>query len=495
MISLRRSLSLWSIVTFVLAVPVWWTVGHAAILSRAVDGGIFLSVSGGIKSGLPLYTGVWDNKDPFFFLAMTGASYLGHAAPFFMDLLWIPLGAFGGWLIARSIMSADRALFVALILVPLALCGPFYIAGWSNTPGTALVLLIWGLAARRWNVAAGIVCGLLLFIKITLWPVALIGLLVMLAFPAMRRGVVRALIALAATVAGSVALLAILGWLGGYLDAFGRNRTYASDVIVYFGFEDSPFGHLAKLQADWAALSSASIAWVPVVLVLVVLVFAIVLQALRRSPASSERILVTAWLAVSILGVLAALALTYVWPHHAQAIYLPVAMAMIVLASLIPARWPFLLWAALILIFSVVAAGWGPGSSLADRVTTINANFDVARAEISEIPKDARILNTAPLGEFTYARLGSNDDRGYLADVRDGAVLACPAFHLYDFSPASAWSEMYECIQTVDAVVKTDAFDVFGNGGKAANVQPILNYVNSNFTCLRVEDRQLCIRK
>jgi hypothetical protein len=74
-------------------------------------------------------------------------------------------------------------------------------------------------------------------------------------------------------------------------------------------------------------------------------------------------------------------------------------------------------------------------------------------------------------------------------------VLACPAFHLYDFSPAEAWSEMYDCLQKVDVVLKTDAFDVFGNGGKAADVQPILNYVNTNFTCLRVEDRQLCVRK
>ena len=493
--ALRRSFSLWSIVTLVLAIPVWWTVVHAAILSRVVDGGIFLSVSGGIRSGLPLYSGVWDNKDPFFFLAMTGASYLGHAAPFFMDLLWIPVGAFGGWLIARSLMGADRALFVALILIPLALCGPFYIAGWSNTPGTALVLLVWGLAARRWAIAAGIVAGLLLFIKITLWPVALIGLLVMLVFPASRRVVVRTLIALVATVAASLALLGILGWLSGYIDAFGRNRTYASDVIVYFGFDDSPFGHLAKLQADWETLPSASIAWVPVALVLLVLLLSIVLLIVRRSAASSERVLVTCWLAVSVLGVFAALALTYVWPHHAQAMYLPVAMTMIVLASLIPERWPFLLWAVLILIFSVICAGWGPGSSLTDRVSAINANFDQLRAEISEVPKDASILNTAPLSTFTYARLGSNDDRGYLADVREGAVLACPAFHLYDFSPASAWSEMYECIQKVDVVLKTDAFDVFGNGGKAADVQPILNYVNTNFTCLRIDDRQLCVRK
>ena len=278
--ALRRSFSLWSIVTLVLAIPVWWTVVHAAILSRVVDGGIFLSVSGGIRSGLPLYSGVWDNKDPFFFLAMTGASSLGHAAPFFMDLLWIPVGAFGGWLIARSLMGADRALFVALILIPLALCGPFYIAGWSNTPGTALVLLVWGLTARRWAIAAGIVAGLLLFIKITLWPVALIGLLVMLVFPASRRVVVRILIALVATVAASLALLGILGWLSGYLDAFARNRTYASDVIGYFGFDDSPFGHLAKLQADWATLPSVSIEWVPVVLVLLVLLLLSLMAAL-----------------------------------------------------------------------------------------------------------------------------------------------------------------------------------------------------------------------
>jgi hypothetical protein len=54
---------------------------------------------------------------------------------------------------------------------------------------------------------------------------------------------------------------------------------------------------------------------------------------------------------------------------------------------------------------------------------------------------------------------------------------------------------MLECIQDVDVVLMTDNFVVFGNGGRAASVQPILQYVDYAFDCLRIGDRQLCTRK
>ena len=99
-----------------------------------------------------------------------------------------------------------------------------------------------------------------------------------------------------------------------------------------------------------------------------------------------------------------------------------------------------------------------------------------------------------PLTDFTYARLGSNDDRGYLASVRSDARLACPKFHIYDFSPPDVFAETLECIQTVDVVLLTDAFTAFGGSSRAPYAQPILEYVNANFTCLRIEDRQVCTR-
>lgn len=135
-----RDLSPWSALTVLLAIPVWIMVVRGAVLSRNVDGGIFLSVTDGVSSGLSLYTDIWDNKDPFFFVLMSAASQANSNLSFFMDLLWIPLASLGVWLLARTVVNVDRSAFLALVVTPFLIVGPFYSAGWTNTPGTALVL-------------------------------------------------------------------------------------------------------------------------------------------------------------------------------------------------------------------------------------------------------------------------------------------------------------------------------------------------------------------
>ena len=73
-------------------------------------------------------------------------------------------------------------------------------------------------------------------------------------------------------------------------------------------------------------------------------------------------------------------------------------------------------------------------------------------------------------------------------------TLVCPRFHLYDFSPVEDFSEAYECIDQADVVLLTDQFLAFQNGWRGASVTPIVNKVNAEFTCLRVDDRQVCLR-
>ena len=486
----RPRLTWWSLATAALAVPVWWFVIASGVMSRAIDGGIFLSVIGGLQDGLPLYSGVWDNKDPLFYGVMLAAASVVDAAPFLLDWLWVPVASLGAWLIARPLMSADRALLVGLVAAPFVMTGPFYVAGWTNTPGTALALLSLGLLSCRRAVAAGVVIGLLAFTKLLVWPVGVASLLVLLVFPSRRRDAARGLVTLAGTVAIGMALLAVVGWLGGYVDALQRNRAYSSDVTVYFGFEDSPWGHLTKLAGDWSTGS-----WVAVAAVVLVAVVTAVLLAVRATWRTSERVLLAAWLWIAILGTLGVLGLTYVWPHHAQFAYLPTVLAVVALTAIIPERWPYLVAVALVVVGTWLMTGTGSPSTWLDRHAAARDSFAARWDEIREVPTDARLLLTVPGSEFTYARLGSNDDRGYLYDAPPSARLSCAQFHLYDFSPPADFERMLECIQDVDVVVMTDSFVVFGNGGRAASVQPILQYVDYAFTCLRVDDRQVCTRK
>ena len=483
------ALTWWSLITVMLAVPVWIVVVRSAVLSRVVDGGIFLSVSAGIADGLRLYEQVWDNKDPLFFGLMAIPLLVAPSLAFFMDVLWIALAGLGAGLIARSVMNADRALFMGIVAAPLLMLGPSYVPGWTNTPGTALVLLTLGLFAHRLPLASGFAAGLLAFVKLPVWPIAVAALALGLVFPPMRRAAARALVSMFAAMGVLVIVLALLGWLSGAIDAFGRNRQYAVDVANYFGFQPSITGRLSRALVDWpgAVTWSAGIA-----LIFVLLIGG--LWAVNSRMRSNERLLLAAWAVVSWMGTIGVLALTYVWPHHVQALALPTVMSVIVFAAIFPARWffpAFILW---VVAGAAVFSGWGSVRAAQDAWNQRSVSFESKVAEIDEVPLDARLLASVPDSNFTYARLGSNDDRGFLGDVRTDATLACPQFHLYDFSPPKAFAEVLQCIQGVDVVLLTDAFTVFGGSSRAPYALPVLDYVNASFTCLRIEDRQVCTR-
>lgn len=209
---------------------------------------------------------------------------------------------------------------------------------------------------------------------------------------------------------------------------------------------------------------------------------------------SNERVLLAAWALVSWVGTLGVLAFTYVWPHHIQALALPTVMSVIMFAAIVPARWFFPVFIVWTVVGAALFSGWGSVRAVEDAWNQRSMSFDPKVAEIHEVPLDARLLASVPDSNFTYARLGSNDDRGFLGAVRADATLACPQFHLYDFSPPEAFAEVLQCIQTVDVVLLTDAFTVFGGSSRAPYAVPVLDYVNENFACLRIEDRQVCTR-
>jgi hypothetical protein len=477
-------------VLVVLAAGVWFLVIVSGVLSREFDGGIFLSTTAGIRRGLPLYSGVWDNKDPLFYGAMTTFSSVWPALGFVMDWFWLPLVAAGTVLIARRVVSLPTALLLGCVAAPLLLVGPVYQPGATNTPGTALALVSLGLLINRWYLWAGIGMGLLLFLKITVFPVVVLCALVLLAFPTLRRGLLRVGIGLGATVVVVVGLMAALGWLPGYATMLQRNRDYAGEGIVYFGFADSPLGHLGKFGQEWSGTL-----WLAGAAVLLAVLAGAVALGVRRLDTPPEQVLTVAWLVVGMIGTALALAMTYVWQHHAQAVSLVAVLAIIVLGQVVePIRWRIVSWV-LILLATFLLSGWSSPSALIDDYRDRVTSFGAAWAEIDNVPKETVLLNNVPAETFTFARLGTNDDRGFLWDAREGAVLACPEFHVYDFSPAETYTRVDDCLRTVDVILKADSFDAFASGGNRGNVPSILDYVRINFTCIKLEDRQLCTRK
>lgn len=486
----RPRLTWWSLVTVALAIPIWWMAALNSVLSRDLDGGLFLSIVGGMNQGLSLYSEVFEIKDPVYFGAMYGASHVSPAGPFVMDWLWLPLAALGAWLLARAVTTPDRALLVGLVGAPFVLAGPFYAPGMTNTPGTALILLGLGLAIQRRGIPAGIALGILLFTKALVWPLGVVPVLVLLFIPAWRRVALRAVLAGAATVVAAAALLLGLGVLGPYLDVLRWNSAYSFTVMEYFGYESSFAGHVARLVDQWTLQG-----WIAIATIVAFAVAVAVRWAVGGAWRTEPRSVLTLWFWIVVVGTTGVVGLSYIWQHHAQLVILPGVFAVVAAAALVPDRWPFVAALPIVLVVGWLAGSWSSPSDGWERATGIREAFPDRWSQIDEVPKDARLLSTVPLSDFTYARLGTNDDRGYLLAARPDARLACPYFHLYDFSPNEDFAAMLECIQNVDVILMTDNFVVFGNGGKAPVVQPILQYVDANFDCLRVDDRQVCTRR
>jgi hypothetical protein len=433
-----------AVIIAVLGAGVWAFVVVSGVMSRTFDGGIFLSTVGGIRRGLPLYSGVWDNKDPLFYGTMTAFSSVAPVLAFVMDWFWIALAAVGVVLLARRVVSISTAVLLGVVVTPFLILGPAYEPGLTNTPGTAVALLCLGLLINRWWLWAGVTMGLLLFVKILAFPVVVLCALVLVAFPSLRRGLIKVGLGLVAAVLGGVALMAVLGWLPGYLTMLQRNREYAGEIMVFFSLDDSPVGHLAKFVEEWRASQ-----WIAGIALLGILAASVVWLIARRGRFTTENRLTVAWLGAWLC----------------------------------------------IIVAAVAVSGWTSPNSLAESYVARFQAFPAAMDAVDATAPEATLLNTVPATTFTFARLGTNDDPGFLGQVKDGAELACPEFHAYGFSPAETFTELYDCLDTVDVVVKSASFDALNNGAVAPVVRPILDKVRINFDCLDVDARQLCIRK
>ncbi|MDB0018630.1 hypothetical protein N9E04_00190 [bacterium] len=475
----------------VLAAPTWWFVVLSAAAPRTSDNGVFLSVAAAVADGAPLYVDVVDNKDPLFFYALAGALKFGPGAAQLLDVVWLLLAAGGSFLLARSVTKAIPALFAGFVATPLVILGIAYQPGMTNLPGTSLTLLGMGLLVSRAWWAAGVVLALSVAAKITVAPIAVGVLVAAMLVPHMRPRALRSIAVFVISLGALVAALWAVGSLGGYLAVLSDNFRYSGDVMVYFGLSPDFLGHLERLNPDMR-----SDRWVSGGSILVIAFAALALWWF-----GSERLTVlVVWLWMAILGTFAALALTYVWPHHWQMVALPAVTALVVACGL--GMWVLgdgksgsVVSVLVALALTLPLGGWIPIQRLPATFHTERAEWTQWRSQLADRTLESKLLETVPLPSFSVARLGTNDDAAFLLNLPPPASLACPRFHLYDFSPAADFEEARACLDRADVVIVTDQFLTFQNGWRSASVAPIASQINEEFFCLRVNDRQVCTRR
>jgi len=473
-----------------LAIPTWWFVVVSAAAPRTSDNGVFLSVAAAVADGAPLYVGVVDNKDPLFYYALAGALKFGPGAAQLLDAFWLLLAAIGGWLMSRSVTRPMLALFVGFVCTPLVILGIAYQPGMTNIPGTALVMLGMGLLVTRVWWMSGALLALAVAAKITVVPIAIGVLAASLLVPQMRARASRSFVVFLGSLVVVAGALWVVGSIGGYVKVVADNLRYSGDVLVYFGLSPDLLGHLERLEFDMSAGR-----WITAISILIVAGVAAGLWRFR----SEELKVLSVWLWIAIVGTLASLGFTYVWPHHWQVLALPAGLALVVSVGLTVQlldgrRGGFLLPWVTAMALILPLGGWIPIERITTSFQAERAEWPQWRSDLAGRPLESKLLETVPLSEFTVARLGTNDSASFLLNLPEEASLACPRFHLYDFSPIEHFDDALDCLKQVDVVIVTDQFLNFQNGWRSASVAPLVSEISASFMCLRLEDRQVCSR-
>lgn len=461
--------------------------------SQAEDMGIFLSVFGFISKGAPLYSGIFEIKDPLFLLS---GGYLlklfGPKAPYILDImLFISCGMFS-FKLAQKMNFSKLNSYLASIVLLLTLSGQFYNSMRSTLFAITLILLALLFATERKAMLSGIVIALVGGFKM---PYLLICCTVLPGiFSEKNRNKLLAGLILGFLI-GCLFIGGILIYrneLLPYISMVQENFRYAAIYQKVMGFKTGIPGHIEIIKN-----STGFNVWI--------LIFAayyfLLLNFKQLLHASKVLILLPLLIIVFLL-------LSSLWRHHFQIMGL-FAWAIFLLGfnifeqyfnkdqplniknqiSLLP-----------ILFFMIIAIGAsGLSFQLKPKMpleNIINNNWSIA-PEIYAL--DSAYIKYKRSQSF--ARLGANEDLGFGAFISDQWTLSCPRIGQYGHESKEVVNQMIECIKNKPnyVVVSPVFFDLNRYFGTHSSFRDeAIKILNANFICETIPNwgkGQICIRK
>src|SRR6266545_922392 len=441
--------------------PQWAVLGLGATVYAAAlvivrgrptvccDAGIFLSVAARLLRGDRLYSGVWDNKPPFFYYtAATSLDVAGWRGPFLIDVLWIAVAAICMWLLLETIGGSSWSRAVGLVVYPLLLTGSWYYAVYSELPTLALAPAFGWLWLRGSPSAAGAVLGVAAFFRPDygfLFLALFVAPAVVRAIDgaALRRNALRLLAGFAAAAAASVAVVAARGELTAYVATMRTNVGYPNQVLVQMGEQSGVLGHLtlAARMLTHDSLRSRLLALVS--LALCVLLVAPIRERFRgrSSPERPDATTVlSAFFVGTVLATAMTLALTALWDHSLELIALPATFATCLLVSRIDAAVRSRTRRLVAIVPTAAACviafgGLSFGSPSSPESSWPLAYWWRTPRSVSAVALDKAAAELHWSRELiTYARLGYNNEEAHALFIDARLKLACPLFHQYTFS-------------------------------------------------------------
>lgn len=428
-----------------------------AIIVRAMptptnDFMAFLQVSTRLRFGDRLYADVWDNKDPLFHYTIALFDVARPWGHFALELAWMSVAVWALQGIGRS-LSLPPALRWALAttFTALVLMSPEYFAGYTETPALALSLMAIHVSLMRSPFKAGIICGLVLFFKVTWFPLALCAAASVLLVTDRSRRVAKALVSGIGAVVALVLL--VLAWRGEaipYIEMLRLNVAYAgSDLSSGAALNAST---ALSLRADLFLGTSAAFS---AIIVLTLLIAALFVQSTWNQDVRLRAVVVAGATSLVVAGVV--LMLSAKLPHHTRMLAVPLALAVWALAA-IAARVRNPLGRYLSIVLPGVALFLASGYVF----STLSSSFTLGAASLrSDPPADstaAWLDNEALAPSTRIAFLG----RGTSVPTRPTATsfaLACRAIGQRPTDPQPLLDETIKCLRTADIVVIGDNVD------------------------------------
>ncbi|GAB3880147.1 glycosyltransferase family protein [Terrabacter terrigena] len=468
------------------------------------DHGTYASVAERLLGGDRLYTDVWDNKDPVFYYALALGRLVSPLADYAVEILWALVACAAAWSLSRTAgLGRSRAALLAA-LTPVVLTGPAYVPGMTHLPGVALTLGAVAAAVRRRWVLAGAVTAIILLTKITLAPVAVVGLLTCAWHHRSVSGGVRAALGGLAALGTGIGVLTVRDELGGWVLNLRANLLYA-DGELFSSRYGGPVGHLLRAFPE----GSPRTALVVVVAVVAVVVLAGVPAWREQAPRSSDGTgadlgvaPLLGWLVVSTLvASLVVLAATATWPHHGQTLGVPAVTALVLAATRLNTsvahRTPggARRGGTLAPLAAVLVTAYALGGALHPTFYVQAArSAPRALAALAHESPASTALRSLPQVR-TYARAGSNDTSAHALGLR-GLELACPRFHQYSIEPADILDETATCLPSADAIIVDDSLrPEEGAPDWNSYVARVRGLVAASYDCLRSTGAQVCVRR
>lgn len=470
----RRSPVAWLVAVLVIGVS-WLLVVARSVPGRNGDRGVFASMAERLAAGDVLYVDSWDNKEPLFYLTLALGRLVAPQMDVVIEALWLVLAALAAWAILRAnAVRGPMAALVGLGLTPLIITGSIYLAGFSHLPGIVLVLAGYALLANGRPLLAGILLPVLVAFKVVMVPLALAALLVWLIQHRRWLALRAYVIGVAISSVVLVLLLALRGEFTGFIEL----------LISNVGYSQSPISDAYQIPL-WVHIE-------PVMQGPAVAVFAATVLVLTVTRMVGLRNASELWWATvaTLIASFLVIAVSGLWPHHGQALYVPAVLAFLLLVVVIPRGTDFTLVSIVLAISATVVLSGAPSlRSTIDSVLSARGLWqDLSRTADST----AALLSAAPSGG-SYARLGKNTDDSHAQGLRE-FTHPCRQWVQYTYDIPSTLEGIPDCLPTVDYVI-------VDKGLVPEPDQPLWNtfvtrseaVLATDFTCTPFDWGRLCV--